>query len=106
MANDLLFQNISTVQNNSQPSPNTIASTTVIAPTTFLTYVSGTINVATITPPVTGQHLLMLSFTSATPGTILTTGNVLVGSTTLTQNGLVALVYDPARAKYLLAKLV
>ena len=97
---DLLFQNISTVQNANQPGPNTIASTTTIAPTTFMTLVSGTIDVATITPPVTGQHMLCLIFTNASPGDLLTTGNILVGTTTVTQNVPVLLVYNPNSAKY------
>lgn len=99
---DLLFQNISTVQNNLQPGPRTVASTTTIAPDTFLTLVSGTIDVATVTPPVTGSHLLCLVFTNAAPGDLLTTGNVLVGSTTLTQNVPVFLIYEPLQAKYYL----
>jgi hypothetical protein len=100
MANDLLFQNFSTVQNQNQPQPNTIASTTTIAPATFTTFVSGTIDVATITPPVTGQHLLVMIFTHASPGDLLTTGNVSVGLTTITQYKPVLLFYNPATAKY------
>lgn len=100
MANDLLFQNISTVQNSNQPKPNTIAAATTIAPTNFLTFVSGTTDVGTITPPVTGAHLLCLIFTNAAPGDLLTTGNVLVGSTTVTQNVPVLLFYDPNQSKY------
>lgn len=100
MADDLNFQNISSVQNNLQPQPKTVASTTSIAPTTFLTKVTGTIDVTTITPPVTGSHMLVLVFTDASPGDILTTGNVLVGTTTVTQNKPVLLVYDPSQAKY------
>lgn len=99
---DLLHQNLATVQSNQQPSPVTIASTTIIAPTTFMTLVSGTIDVATITPPVTGQHMLCLIFTDATPGDLTTTGNILVGSTTITQNVPILAFYDPAQAKYYL----
>lgn len=98
---DLLFQNISTVQSNQQPAPNTVASTTAaIAVQTFMTLVSGTVNVGTITPPVSGQHMLALIFTNASPGQIVTTGNILVGSTTVTQNVPVLLLYNPNNAKY------
>jgi hypothetical protein len=97
---DLDFQAFSTVQNNTQLAPTTIASTTVIAPATFITKVSGTINIATVTPPVTGQHMLCLIFTNASPGQLLTTGNVLVGLTTVTQNAPLFLLYDNAQAKY------
>lgn len=102
---DLNFQNLSTVQNSAQPKPVTLASAATIAPTTFLTYVSGTTDVATVTPPVTGTHALLVQFTDSSPGDILTTGNILVGTTTVAQYSIVLLVYDPARAKYLVAKL-
>jgi hypothetical protein len=97
---DLLFQNISSVQNSTQLKPPTIAAAATIAPTHGLTFVSGTTDVATITPPVTGYHLLTLIFTNASPGDILTTGNVLVGTTTVTQNVPVLLFYDPNQFKY------
>lgn len=97
---DLNFQNFSTVQSKSQPSPYTIASTTTIAPTTFMVYVSGTLQVETVTPPVTGQHMLVLIFTDAAPGTMLTTGNILT-AVVPTQNLPTFLFYDPARAKYI-----
>ncbi len=99
---DALFQNLSTVQSNQQPTPGTIASATVIAPQTFLTLVTGTTDVATVTPPVTGSHMLCLVFTDASPGSLLTTGNVLVGSTTLAQDEPVLLFYDPVQAAYYL----
>lgn len=100
VSNDLYTQNISTVQTVQQPLPVTIASTTTIAPTTFLTFVSGTTNVATITPPVGGAVMIALVFTNASPGSLVTTGNVSVGSTTLVQNRLNLLVYDPSSAKW------
>lgn len=94
------FQNISTVQDAGQPAPNTIASTTVIAPQTFMTFVSGTIDIATLTPPVAGQHMLVLIPTNATPGDLLTTGNILVAVTTLVQNTPKVLFYNPLNSKY------
>lgn len=99
---DALFQNFSSVQSNLQPMPVTIASTTTIAPTTRMTLVTGTIDITTVTPYVTGHHELVLVFTDATPGDLLTTGNILVGSTTITQNVPVLLEYEPAQAKYYL----
>jgi hypothetical protein len=99
---DALFQNISTVQNETQPKPNTIAAATTIAPSNFLTFVSGTTDVGTITAPVTGAHLLTLIFTDASPGDLLTTGNILVGSTTVAQNVPILLFYDPNQAAYYL----
>ncbi len=102
MSDDLNFQNISTVANNLQPKPVTIAAATTIAPTTFLTFISGTTAITTITPPVTGAHLLAFVFTTTTPGTVGTTGNISIGSTTIAQNRVVLLAYDPLTAKYYL----
>lgn len=97
---DLLHQNIATVQSKQQPSPVTLASAASIAPTTFITLVTGTTDVATVTPPVTGSHMLCLIFTDAAPGSLLTTGNVLIGTTTIAQDVPVLLFYDPAQAAY------
>src|SRR5689334_13681349 len=105
MADDLNFQNLSTVQNQGQLMPVTLASATTIAPKTFLTFVTGTTDVATVTPPVTGTHALVMQFTDSAPGDILTTGNVLIGTTTVAQNSIVLLVYNPVVSKYLVAKL-
>lgn len=102
---DLLHQQLSTVQSDKQLPPATIASATTIAPSTFLTFVTGTTDIATITPPVTGSCLLMLQFTDSSPGDLLTTGNVLVGTTTIAQNSIVLVEYNPITAKWLCAKL-
>lgn len=96
---DLNFQNLSTVQSNQQPSPNTLASAATIAPTTLITYITGTVQVENITPPVTGQHMLCLIFTNAAPGTMLTTGNI-NNAIVPTQNLPTLMFYDPATAKY------
>lgn len=101
---DLLFQNFSTVQSKQQPKPNTVASTTTIAPQTLITFVSGTVDIATVTPPVTGQHMLLLSFTDGSPGALLTTGNILVGTTTVAQYTPILLFYDPNQAKYIVGQ--
>lgn len=96
---DLNFQNLSTVQSNLQPAPNTIASDTTIAPTTFMTYVTGTVQIKTITPPVTGQHMLILIFSDGSPGTTLTTGNI-SQAIVPTQNLPTFLFYNPNTATY------
>lgn len=102
---EALFQNISTVQGALQPKPVTLASAATIAPSTFLTFISGTVDVATITPPVPGQHMIVAIFTDATPGDILTTGNILIGTTTVAQNSIVLFFYNPNAQKYYPAKL-
>lgn len=99
MADDLNFQQISTVQNNLQPTATRLAAAATIAPTTLVTFISGTTNVATITPPVTGNHMIALIFTNGSPGDLLTTGNI-IGTTNVAQNIPVVLFYDTVAAKY------
>lgn len=99
VSQDLLAANFATVQSNLQKVPNTIASTTTIAPSTFITFVSGTEAVATITPPISGQHMLVLIFTTTSPGTMLTSGNIL--NAIVPTSALPTLMfYDPSQAKY------
>ena len=96
---DLNFQALSTVQGSQGPQPVTMAAATTIAPTTFLTFVTGTTQVGTITPPVEGAHMLVLIFTDAAPGTTLTTGNI-ENAIVPTQNLPTILVYNPITASY------
>ncbi len=97
---EALFQNLSTVQGPLQPKPVTLASAATVVPTGFLTFISGTVDIATVTPPINGVHVLMFIFTNASPGDILTTGNVLIGTTTVAQNSQVLMTYDPIQQKY------
>lgn len=96
---DLLHQNFSTTQSKQQPLPNTLAAATTIAPSTLITFVTGTTAVATVTPPMTGQHMLVLIFTDATPGTTVTTGNIM-NAIVPTTNLPTILFYDPAQEAY------
>lgn len=96
---DLNHQDFSTVQSNKQPLPVTIASAATIAPTTKLTFVTGTVTIANITPPVTGYCEITLCFTNASPGVFLTSGNVQIAYQPI-QNRPVDLCYDPASAKW------
>ena len=96
---DLNFTNFSTVQNEGMQKPNTIASAATIVPTTFMTLVTGTVAVATIVPPVTGQHMLVLVYTDATPTAMTTTGNIL-SITVPTINLPTLMFYDPNQKKY------
>jgi hypothetical protein len=97
--NDLLFQNISTVQSAQQPKPVTIASAATIAPSTFLSFITGTTAVNTISPPVTGAHMLALVFTTTTPTAFGTTGNIVTTTVGVT-NRVRLLVYDPISGDY------
>jgi len=97
MASDLLFQNISTVQSDKQPLPVTVTAAATIAPTTFITKVTGNTAIATITPPVAGQHMLCI-----VPGTTtgFTTGGNVSGGTTTVASRAYLLVYEPIAATY------
>jgi hypothetical protein len=101
---DLNFQDLSTVQSGQQPKPNTIASAASVAPTGFLTFISGTTAIATVTPPVTGVHMLMFVFTTTTPVAFTTTGNIKAVSTPTT-NLPVLLTWNPNESKYYAAVL-
>lgn len=95
---DLLHQNIATVQSNQQPLPASLAAATTIAPTTFITMITGATAIATITPPVSGAHMLCL-IASVTNLATVTTGNI--NAVVAFGNGLATLfVYNPATAKY------
>lgn len=96
---DLLHQNLSSPQSDKQPNPVTLASAATIAPTTKLTFVTGTVQVATITPPVSGYHELVFIFTNGAPGALVTTGNIHTAYTPITNQAFV-LYYDPSTAKY------
>lgn len=96
---DLLHQDLATVQSDKQPYPATLASAATIAPTTKLTFVTGTVAVATITAPVTGYHELTFIYTNAAPAALVTTGNIKTAYTPI-QNQAFTLYYDPATAKY------
>lgn len=99
-AQDANFQQLSSVQNKGQIGPATIAAATTIAPTTFITFVTGTTNIATITPPVTGSVELVLIFTDASPGQFTTAGNIKLVLTTIAQNVPVLVFWNPLENKW------
>lgn len=98
-SNDLSFQNLSTVQGASQPKPNTIASAATVAPSLFLSFISGTVAIATVTPPEDGVHMLCFVFTTTTPTAFTTTGNIKAVATP-TQNVPMFLIWNPNELKY------
>lgn len=99
MSNDLDFQKLSTVQSNLMPGPVTIASASTIAPTTALTIITGTTQLVTITPPVTGFHVLFFHFTGAM-GAFSTGGNILTAADP-TQDCVTIMAYNPLTGKYI-----
>jgi hypothetical protein len=78
---DALFQQLSTVQDDKQPTPPTVTAAATISPTTFLTVLAGNTAVATINPPVPGVH--MLAFLAGTTTGFTNTGNIVGGTTTV-----------------------
>jgi hypothetical protein len=76
-----------------------MASAATISPTTFLTFITGTVQIANITPPVSGACLIALVFTNANPGAFLNTGNI-ESTKDPAQNELVLLAYDPVTAMW------
>lgn len=99
ISNDIDYQQFSTVGNNTELQPNTIASAASISPSNFLTFITGTVQVATIVPPVTGWCLLAFVFTDNAPGALLTSGNIKSAYTPI-QNRMFFAVYDPSSAKW------
>lgn len=95
---DLNFQQFSTVQSELQPGPVTLASAATIAPTTFMTLVTGTTQLVTITPPVSGCHMLCLVFPDAM-GVFSTAGNI-INAVDPGVNLPVFMVYNPLTGKY------
>lgn len=97
---ELNFQDISTVAGGLSPKPATIASAATVAPSTFMSFISGTVAIATITPPVPGAHMLVLIFTTTTPTAFTTTGGNIKYVATPTQNIPVLCFYNPLENKY------
>ena len=91
------FQNLSTVQGPLQPLPVTITAAATIAPTTFVTCLTGNTAVATITPPITGAHMLCI-MPATTTG--FTTGGNVSGATTTVASRYYLFVYNPISGYY------
>lgn len=89
---DALFQQLSTVQNSTQPATPTVTAAATITPVNFLTVLTGNTAVSTINAPVSGMHLLAI-----VPGTTtgFTTGGNIVGATTTVANRVYLFVYNP-----------
>lgn len=94
---DLLHQNFNPAQNNLQPSPVTMAAAATIVPTTRLTFLTGQVQVANITPPTSGYCEVVLCFTHAAPGAFLTNGsaNPIKTAYQPIQNRPITLHWDP-----------
>lgn len=96
---DLLAQNFSTYQTDKQPLPVTLASAATITPTTKFTFVTGTAQLANITPPTSGYCEITLCFITTSPGLFLTSGNIQIAYQPII-NRPIDLCYDPISAKW------
>jgi hypothetical protein len=77
--------------------PVTLASAATIAPSTFLTVLTGNVAITAITPPVPHSHMLALVF-AGTAG--ITAGNNIATTKASVVGEAMLLVYNPATAKY------
>lgn len=91
------WQQLSTVQGPAAAKPVTIASANTIAPTTFLTVLTGNVVIKTITPPVDFGHMLALQFAGIAG--VDATGNILTLKASVVGE-IMLLVYNPLIAKY------
>jgi len=91
------WQNLSTVQSRLQPGPVTTPAANTIAPTSFLTILTGNVVIKTITPPITGAHMLAIQFAGVLGNDA--TGNILTAKVSIV--GMCVLyIYNPLTAKY------
>jgi hypothetical protein len=95
---DLNHQNFGVVQSKSQPLPVTLASALTLTPTTRLTFVTDQVQLANIVPPTTGYCEVILCFTHAAPGAMLTNGALYPIKVAYQpiQNRPILMCYDPS----------
>jgi hypothetical protein len=94
---DLNFQAFSTVQPEKVVVPKTLASANVIAPSGFLTILTGNTVVKTITPPLLGVHMLCIIFAGVAG--VDASDNVATARGTVASQALL-FVYNPIDAHY------
>lgn len=95
---DLLHQNLATVQSNRQPTPPNIgAAVAAIAPVHFLTQTTAGVAITTITPPVSGTHMIGILF--ADVAGVAGGGNIAAVKAS-SANHVMLLVYNPVTALY------
>jgi hypothetical protein len=93
----LIASDWSQVSPTGQSVPVTLASAASIAPTTFLTILTGNVAVATIVPPVSHTHMLAIEFAGAAG--VVATGNIKTAVASVA--GVANLfLYNPATGKY------
>ena len=98
-SNDLNFGSLDSPQSGVMQKPVTLASAASVSPSTMLTFITGTVAIATIVPPADGFHELVFVFTTTTPVAFTTTGNIKTVATPTT-NIPVVLYFNPIEGKY------
>lgn len=99
VSGDLILGQFATNQSDKTPLPVTMASAATLTPTTKLTFVTGTVQVAEITPPdPNGYCEVTLCFTNGAPGAFLTNGTTYPIKTAYQpiQNRPIDLCWDPS----------
>ena len=96
---ELNDKQLQTVQTAVMLQPVTIASAATVAPSTFLTFITGTVAIVNITPAATGTHMLMFIFTTTTPTAFTTAGNIKAIATPTT-NVPMLLTWNPIENKW------
>lgn len=91
------WQQLSTVQGPASPQPVTVASAATIAPTTFLTVLTGNTAITAITPPLTQGHMIAIQF-AGTAG--ITAGNNITTTKASVVGEVMLLVFNPVTQKY------
>lgn len=89
---------LSPTQGPASPTPVTIASAATIAPTTFLTILTGNVAVVTITPPVDQGHMLAVQFAGVAG--VTAAGNIFSAKASVVGE-VILFVYNPLTRKYL-----
>lgn len=100
---DLNFQNMNPTQNKGMLGPVNLVAAATLAPLTFLTIVTGTTAGVTITPPVSGIHVVAIVTVTTNFGGFTTAGNILAASVTngtTWDNKVSIFVYNPLLQKY------
>jgi hypothetical protein len=95
---DQFHQDFNPAQSDKQVFPATIASAASITPTTRMTFITGTVQIANIVPPTSGYCEIILCFTNGAPGAFLTNGTqfpIKVAYQPI-QNRPISLHWDPA----------
>lgn len=96
---DLEFQKMSSVQGFPGGGVRTIVAAATIAPTTFLTKLSGTTALANITAPVSGAHLIAI-VAGTTTAAFTTSGNIASVTTAADTTSPILFIYDPVTGDY------